>query len=62
MNSGKFESEKEEAEYWDRIDTTILDDLEEVELEYEPRIPDNIVKSVIGLQLALKRQKNYPKC
>jgi len=59
MNSGKFESEKEEVEYWDRIDTTTLDDLEEVELEYEPRILDIIVKSVIGLQLALKRQKNY---
>ena len=46
MNSGKFESEKEEAEYRDRIDTTTLDDLEEVELEYEPGIPDIIVKSV----------------
>jgi hypothetical protein len=62
MTAEKFESEKEEAEYWDRIDTTTLDDLEEVELEYELGIPDIIVKSVIGLQLALKRQKNYPKC
>ena len=61
MTLEKFKSEKEEAKYWNRIDTTTLDDLEEVELEYEPRIPDNIVKSVIGLQLALKRQKNYPK-
>jgi hypothetical protein len=60
MTSGKFESEKEEAEYRDRIDTTTLDDLEEVELEYEPGIPDIIVKSVIGLQSAPKRQKNYP--
>ena len=41
MTSEKVKSEKEEAEYWNRIDTTTLD-LEEIELEYEPRIPDNI--------------------
>jgi|AMFO01.1.fsa_nt_gi hypothetical protein len=41
MTSEKFKSEKEEVEYWNKIDTTTLD-LEEVELEYEPGIPDNI--------------------
>lgn len=41
MISEKFKSEKEEAEYWNQIDTTTLD-LEEVELEYEPEIPDNV--------------------
>lgn len=41
MSSEKFKSEKEEAEYWNQVDTTTLD-LEEVELEYEPGIPDNV--------------------
>ncbi len=41
MRAEKFKTEKEEAEYWNQIDTTTLD-LEEVELEYEPGIPDNI--------------------
>jgi len=41
MTSEKFKLEKEEVEYWNQIDTTTLD-LEEVELEYEPGIPDNV--------------------
>jgi hypothetical protein len=37
MRLPKFKSEKEEAEFWDGLDTTqILEEVEKGELEYEP--------------------------
>ena len=37
MKLPKFKSDEEEADFWDRFDTTqIIEEGEEVELEYEP--------------------------
>ena len=37
MKSPKFKSDEEEADFWDRLDTTqIMEEGEQIELEYEP--------------------------
>ena len=47
MKLPKFKSDEEEADFWDVVDTTqILEEGEEIELEYEPETVIKIKKDI----------------
>ena len=48
INVPKFKSEEEEADFWDSFDTAqIIEEGEEIELEYKPETAIKIKKGIL---------------
>ena len=63
MKLPKFKSDEEEADFWDRFDTTqILEEGEEVELEYEPEeaVAEDICSQCGEKMIERKRDIDVP--